>query len=602
MRSLMALLALSVACLSLAQGGSAGGIGGGGFGGGGLQGGQQGRLNQQYDGSIGWIESRLGRYLDGDPVKNLMTPGEYSEWKLTMKAGQVIIAEAWSEAFDPALQVIDDKEKVLASNDDRFPGDQRPLLLWRCPKDGEYAIRARCFADKFGGQFLFRSNVYKSIDAVEGGTVDYESSSNERFLVRMPLKAGEIRRIAVEIPRENGFLPASLSNAISPIGLPDVELTSGMNEAIGSAVMASVDGDYYVVAQPGNNGKGKVRIKTALQAVVPMNSSGAVRSGKARTNAASLWTMSAKKGELIEVTATGLHLQGAFILSERPDISDKSLKDEKKNPFFPKVPVEDEVDKGPALSELPGRARDTRRRVFYVLRDCELWLGSGGFGPGDTDYTVTAKPANTEYAVGGPNEGTLKIGNTDYWSFDAKSGDVMTFKAEFEGFSQIVTLYDPDLGNVFSTLAPPDQKGSDWNLIVRKPGRYFVAVSAFGNGASGTYALTREVFAARTFDKTTPAVGDFSTGQAEVWKFTARPNEPLFIHWSSLNSNYSVDIRDENGNNLSLPLTSVDGSNQYGILKVDRERTYVIVLISRGGRSDYKIELGDIPGYTRKGD
>jgi hypothetical protein len=138
-------------------------------------------------------------------------------------------------------------------------------------------------------------------------------------------------------------------------------------------------------------------------------------------------------------------------------------------------------------------------------------------------------------------------------------------------------------------------------MIVRKPGRYLVQVSALGDGAAGTYTLNRKVFAARTFSKSEPAAGNFSTGQAEIWKFTARPEEPLLIHWVSKSGGFSVSVRDENGNNQSLPLTAVDDVNSYGILKVDRERTFVIVLISNGGNPEYKIELGEIPGLSTKG-
>jgi hypothetical protein len=108
------------------------------------------------------------------------------------------------------------------------------------------------------------------------------------------------------------------------------------------------------------------------------------------------------------------------------------------------------------------------------------------------------------------------------------------------------------------------------------------------------------VFAARTFDRNTPAVGSFSTGETEIWKFTAKPDEPLLIHWTSVDRSYTVSVRDENGNNLSLPLTSVDKENQFGILKVSKEQTFVIVLISDGGKGDYKIELGAVPGYEKR--
>ena len=578
---------LAIGGLAFGQGGAAGG----------LQGGQQGRLGQLYDGSTEWIEARLGRYLDGSIVKNLMTPGEYSEWKMTMKAGQVVIAEAWSDAFDPALEIVDDKDKVLAANDDRYPGDQRPVLFWRCEKDGEYAIRARCFADKFGGQFFFRSNVYRSVDMIGEVAADIELEKGERFLVRIPMKAGELKQVTFEVPRD--YFGASTGQAISPIGLPDIELPAGISPVVGAAILASVDGDYYVLCQPHNDRKGKVRVKGVIHPTVPMAQSGAVRTGRAATNKPTLWSLSAKAGEFVEITMPDLFITSSFIFQERPDISKYDMKDEKKNPFFPKVPVEGEVDKGAAFIELPGRARDARRRVFYIRRDCDLWLATLGSGKEKSEFSVNVGSAQSDLVASQTNTGKLRIGNYDYWTFDAKAGDVMTFRTQVEGFSQNIVVRDPDLAEVWKGVAQPDQESLDWSMIVRKPGRYLVAMSAFGDGASGTYTLSREVFAARTFDKNTAASGDFSTGLAEIWKFTAKPDEPLLIHWTSKDRNYSVSVRDENGNNLSLPLTSVDEENQFGILKVSKAQTYVIVLISNGGKGDYRIELGAIPGYVK---
>jgi hypothetical protein len=287
-----------------------------------------------------------------------------------------------------------------------------------------------------------------------------------------------------------------------------------------------------------------------------------------------------------------------FIVEERPDISKYDINVEKKNPFFPRVANDEEPKKGIALVELPGRARDPRRRVFMVMRDCDLWIATRGAGE-KGEYVATVQTATSDFAEGQANNGSLRIGNYDYWSFDAKAGDVMTFDAKFSGFAQSVVVRDPDLAEVWKATAPPDQDAFEWNMIVRKPGRYIVQVSALGDGAAGTYTLNRKVFAARTFTKGEPAVGNFSTGQAEIWKFTAKPDEPLLIRWTSKQGGYTVAVRDENGNNLSLPLTAVDKENSFGILKVDRERTYVLVLIANGEGADYRIELGDIPGLAK---
>ena len=55
---------------------------------------------QPYDTSADAIEQRLHQYLKGPEVKNILTPGEYSEWPLTLKAGQVVISEARSPLAD----------------------------------------------------------------------------------------------------------------------------------------------------------------------------------------------------------------------------------------------------------------------------------------------------------------------------------------------------------------------------------------------------------------------------------------------------------------------------------------------------------------------
>jgi hypothetical protein len=111
-----------------------------------------------------------------------------------------------------------------------------------------------------------------------------------------------------------------------------------------------------------------------------------------------------------------------------------------------------------------------------------------------------------------------------------------------------------------------------------------------GDGGGGDYSLSRKVYHAKEFGKGSPATGDLVEGQTEVWKFTAKPNEPLLVRWKSSGS-YSGSVRDENGAVTNLPLTSVDGSTSYGILKVDKPRTFLIVLIANGGKSHYSIEL-----------
>ncbi|MCH8977689.1 MAG: hypothetical protein IH945_00395 [Armatimonadetes bacterium] len=568
------------------------------------QGGRAGALQDGYNGRVRAIDSAVTSYFNSPEIKNILTPGGFSEWSLTLKKGQVVIASARSDAFDPALEIVfidDEVEEVLAKNDDRYPGDQRPFLIWRCEEDGDYKLRARCFEDKSGGQFFLRTKTYDSFDLVAGEPTDMEVEGRKMFLLRIPMKAGEIKQVYFEVPNRKEYLMASTSQTISPVGLPDINLIQPIESVAGSTVMAAVDGVYYAVARTTGRGMGKVRASYRDIPAVELEREDGQYSAEAAVNSLSLWSISVKKGDFLQVSTPALSLGSRFVLTEQPNISKYDLKNPETNPFFPQ-PDEKKEDLGPAFVELPARAGDPRVGVYVVKRDAVLWLASNGAGGREETYTMSVRQAAKHFSSDQEIEGSLRIANTDYWEFEAEAGDVMTFASGTTRFAENLIVRDPDLNEVWSRSLQLDQTTMGWNMIVKKPGRYLVAVSALGDGASGTYTLNRQVFSAREFDKNRPAKGDFSTGQTEIWKFTASPEEPLLIHWSSSNWSYSISVLDENGIQASLQRTRIDDKNSLGILKVSKKRTYVIVLISRGEPSAYSISLADIPGYVTDGE
>jgi hypothetical protein len=582
--------ALLSAALVLAQQGGAGG--------GGPQGRGGGAQQEQYDGSVYAIERAISTYLDGNEIKNILTPGEYSEWTLPLKAGQVVIAEARSEAFDPALEIVDGAAKVLASNDDRYPGDQRPLLLWRCEVAGTYAIRARSFQNKAGGQFFLRFRTYDSVDAGSEAVIESTVKNDGAFLIRVPMKAGQIKQIYFELPNPEKYMRPSLGITISPIGLPDIGLSRSLNPIVSDVVMAPVDGNYYVVANPGGWGGTLVRIGTREITPSPLTAAGETRSAKAPNNAPRVWTLSVKKGEVLEVSTPELDVNSRLVLAEEPDISKFDLKKPETNPFFPHT-AGNPQEEMPAFMLLPSRSRDGRILVFAALRDAKLWVGTNAAGEKDKHFTLTVKPAPKELPEAAPSGNKLRIGNTDYWAFEAKVGDVMTFNSTATGFAEDIVFLDPDFAQIRHWQAQPDQMSTSWNHIVSKPGRHLVAISSIGGGGGGDYSLARKVFRPKEFGKGTPARGTMEAGQVQVWKFTAKPEEPLLIRWNSSDWNYSIAIRNEMGHDVGLPLTHVDEKNRFGILKVQKPTTFLIVLIPGASKAQYSIELNDLPGYGK---
>jgi len=487
---------------------------------------------------------------------------------------------------------------VLGSNDDRYPGDQRPLLLWRCEQDGAYALHVRCFHDKSGGQFIVQFRTYESVDLLTDDKVDKVLNGHGEFLVRIPMKAGEIKEIVSEAGTDNNYAGFRVVQIIAPNGLPNIDLAKEVQQITSNTTfMAPVAGDYYAFADLSGY-QGPIRIHAWTRDIVPQKlvKDGGKQLGKAAVNSPSLWELSVKAGDLLEISTPELSPASSILVTEIPDISKFDVSTPETNPFYPQA-SSDTPPPGPAFVKLSARARDSRIVVFHAWRDAKLWVGSNGWGAGDRDYVLHIQPAATIFGENEANAGKLRIGNTDYWAFDAKAGDVMTLANTTAGFTPVVIVRDPDMREIRHEEAALDQTNQDWRMIVQRPGQYLVAVSCLGDGGGGSYTLSRKVFHAKEFTTAKPAQAAIANGQVQIWQFTADPNVPLYIHWRSDTWAYDVNVYDEKGQPADFQRERVGGHDAFGILKVYRPQTFVIVLTGQGSAANYSIELNTLPGY-----
>jgi len=309
---------------------------------------------------------------------------------------------------------------------------------------------------------------------------------------------------------------------------------------------------------------------------------------KANSNALTLWSLQVKAGDLLEATESGI-ANSRMILADRPDVDKYDLAKPNTNPFFPHPDDAPEA----TFTTLPGRDRDGRVLVFAARKDATLWLASNSYGEKEREFDLTIKPTARTFVADQKVGAQLRIASTDYWSFDAKAGDVMRFNVAATGFTQQVVVLDPDLSTVQTLYPSLDESTIKWNTIVQRTGRYILGLSCYGNGGGGSYTMARKVFPVKTFGVGSPAHGDFADGQVHVWKLTAMPEEPLFIRWKS-SGPYSVDIRDESGKQAGFILTSIDKTTQCGILKVDKTTTYLIALTPYTAKASYSIEVTDL--------
>jgi len=556
--------------------------------------GGQGRNMREMDGSVQAIEQGIGVYLNGDEIKTILSPGEYCEWNLNLKAGQVVVAEARSDAFDPALEILDHDKKVVTKNDDRYPGDQRPLLFWRCEQDGAYALHLRCFHDKSGGQAFVRFRTYDTVDLLSDQKVERELPQSKMFLIRIPFKAGQIKEVYSAQGGPSDFMSISGNVVISQTGLPDLNLALPIQQSAGrTVIMAPVDGDYYLTATPYGNGAQTGKIQVWTREIVAEKLTGPVEAleGKATTGDVGLWQIRVRSGDFLDATTPELNLNCGFTIVEAPDISKYDVSNPDKNPFFPQLKKQGTTE---AVIRRDSRDRDNRRNVFYVRRDATLWLISNGAGSSDRQYTLHVKPAAPMLREDTSNRGKLQISNTDFWSFDAKSGDVIAIETKSDSFNQVSIAYDPDMREVRHFEAEVDQREDSWQMIAQKPGRYRIALACRGNGGGGDYTMTRKTIHAKDFGLGNPARAEISHGEVQIWKFTVKPNDPVLLHWNSSSWSYDVSVYDENGQRTEFQRDDLDEHNKFGI--VSRPATYVIVLTG-GAKASYSIELGAVPGF-----
>lgn len=561
------------------------------------QGGQGGRMMDATGSER--IDDLINRYLVVPELKSILTPGEFSEWLVKLRAGQVVVCDARSEAFDPAIEITDEFGKhVFAKNDDRYPGDQRPLLLWECPADGTYSVRGRCFQNKSGGQFFLRYRVFNSVNVPEGPVADVQVQASGEYLFKIPMKKGQIKRLVSQTPQ--GYASARFYLNIGPNGLPDIGLSGVIDQILQNSIVAPVDGTYYVLGDV--SGPQPAKTKIGALEILPTQ---VARASASVTSPGSLqkqmWSIDAKAGEFLQISTPKLGTDSAMAIMEIPDISGYDLVKPENNPFAPKTPekAQEIALRGAAFIELPARDRDPRKRVIAIKRDCALWVATSGNSRKEIQYALHIDPGARAYTEGKPISSKLRIGDIDYWSFDAKVGEVMTFSSRADLFTDNFRLYDPNFGVPWEIEPPVDQTTVSRNLIVTQPGRYIAAVSGRGNGGGGDYTLTRTVYHPKEFGMANPAVSSIEPDQVQVWKVTIPAGKPVLLKWTSDAWDYSRVVHTEDGSRSSFPLIGIDANTHLALMKADGATTYLIVLTGVSKKCSYKIELMAVQGFGK---
>ena len=363
----------------------------------------------------------------------IATAGVGCEWKISAKSGDVLVAEAESEVFDPALKLVDEKGKKLAENDDRKEGVQTPLLVYRFTRDQDVKVIVNSFRAAAGGKFDFRHFIYKSTTARPGMT-ELETPVNAPAdklgvagtLVHFTAEKGKTYSVSnLQTLDNGGWYDSPVSGSIfGPSGVKStdfVELKNGTERDFPNnlkTIRALKDGDFFVF-MPQLVGGQKFRISVNALQVIQGRKDASLKVNIAPRSGA-LVSFPVAKDDLVETNIQPL--ENVVNLLDGPE------------------PAEDFAGLQTGVRGEGYWGIDDRFTWFKKRRDSSS-ISRAFYGTGDATIIISnrsEKPVEVsvqnsidlpKFVDGQSVEANLPIAESAYYSFESNQNDMMRLRA-----------------------------------------------------------------------------------------------------------------------------------------------------------------------------
>lgn len=461
--------------------------GGGGFGGG--MGGGQGWV--PTDGAAANDrEKRLESETEADrwQVRTaVLTPGDRVEFKMKVTKGETILAGVTSDAFDPALAIVDAKGKELAKNDDREEGDQSPFLAYRFAEAGEYTVKVLSFRSVGGGKFTLRFRSFVSIDAKLGLT-DYdvptpsEDDPGDRLYYRLTAHKGTIYDL--RHPRQlNGrsTVFSQLIQVVGPTGVSHNDFAMIQTQDNQPVFEAKADGDYYLEYNLSTGSRLRTEFCTVAvkQAKASDKQTLTLEPGELQ-----LVDFPVKPNDIIRTTLTGGSVQTRLTAPMgHGNFIDQQASDEGTSAswswFLPQQGVETDVV-----------------RIFHGTGTARLAIRNMGQR---TENTVLQNSEGLpKWDAGSHLKGSLAIGESKLFTISSTKSELMRVYAAAQGFLAKLDIYRLNGERANSLSNRQTLKATD-DLYFPDAGTFIVRLSCEGGGGSGAYEMERKLLTAEPY-------------------------------------------------------------------------------------------------------
>jgi hypothetical protein len=425
----------------------------------------------------------------------IATAGVGCEWRITAKTGDVLVAEAESEVFDPALRLIDEKGKMLAENDDRKEGVQTPLLVYRFARDQDVKVIVNSFRAAAGGKFNFRHFIFKSTTA-RLGTTELETPLNavaEKLglvgtLVHFKAEKGKTYSISnLQSSNEGDWYDSSVSGAIfGPSGVKSadfIELKNGTERIDPSnpkTIRALKDGDFFVI-MPQFVGGQKFRISVNALPVI-----------QGRKDASLNLTIPPRSGVLVSFPVVADDLVETTIKSGKELINFLEGPEPPEDFAGLQTGVRGEGYWGVEDRFTWFQRRhdsDSVTRAFYGTGEATIIISNRSYK--STEVSVQNSLDLPKFADAQPVDANLPIAESAYYAFESNQNDMMRLRAVATAFRLKLEIIDYKGVVRNSFLDEANNRPGD-DLFFPNKEKFILRVSCLGNGGSGNYTLKRD--------------------------------------------------------------------------------------------------------------
>lgn len=511
-----------------------------------------------FGGGFGGTMGGPSREADLQTATNILTPGQQTEWAITVKDGETVIASATTTNFDPAIQLVDADGKVLAENDDIALGVQDARLLYRFAKGGSYKLLVKAFKGAGGGQFTFTQRRFLATDIALGQRLTSTPTPSHLQYYRIAATAGQTLLLNLQRGNTANVL------VFSPTG----EKLESQRRATSTVFRAETAGDYYARV----NSATAFALTVAAAKVAPLTLGAAKSAHTLSAGGMDIWTFEGTEGDFVRIhaKAEGIRVSAQLdILKTKDSLAGDALE------------ALDESMK--AQGELVVFLKQTGTYELTVNQPLGL----------AADYTLTSTRTVPSWNTKDNHKETLRVGGADYYLIDGKAGEILRVGGQSDQFDIVLELYNLQ----GEPLSSNDDGAANGNalmtVLLSKTGKYLLRVHSFGFGGGGAYLLKRAPDPVRPLMLGTKGVGSLGVDVSDIWSYAGKAGQTLILSVRSSDFDTFVRVFGPDGIELASNDDGGDGTNSLLSFTLPLDGTYTIWVSGKSGTGKYTIKLSE---------